>query len=441
MQFMATYNWNGTFNNIDTFFIDESLNWDETFSLLFTDYTPFSFSLLAFFTNSHFFLDSPVKFSSLDALILRERTDYTTVSSLYAFLLQDLLSSMDVYFLLPNHLFYLDYQNFIVLMVYHNPELTIALNEHYTQDYYSLTLEHNPSTLFDVYNDNLNISTSEFLEHFFLFFIFIWLTVLSFFNFRLNTWDKSAEPYLTRAYNYLFSISKEVRLQFDAVVQAFFFVFLYTVTMITTFDDDQEEGLELFNGLCFYFFLLTLIFYFFKYSVHFFTFLEPSKVGGRSIVWIFGQFYTDLFNTISLTMRFLVLMIRLNIYDGVDDVLDSYYIFVADFEEDEYYVDLFFSTFTTMFFDYDNNDDRSFFLEDEIDFTGDLFTLYFVLWGKFFFFLLFVLEILARMTLALYVTYLIIFEINAVNRSYSESDHFSAKRSFFNLSKTFKNSF
>jgi hypothetical protein len=78
-------------------------------------------------------------------------------------------------------------------------------------------------------------------------------------------------------------------------------------------------------------------------------------------------------------MRFFVLMIRLNIYDGVDDILDSYYIFVADFEEDEYFIDLFFSTFTTMFFDYDTSDDRSFFLEDEVDFTGDLFTIYFIL--------------------------------------------------------------
>lgn len=149
--------------------------------------------------------------------------------------------------------------------------------------------------------------------------------------------------------------------------------------MIVTFDDDQEESLELFNNLCFYFFLFTFLFYFFKYSIHFFSFLEPSKVGGRSVVWVAGQFYTDLFNTVSLTMRFLVLMIRLNIYDGVDDILDSYYIFVADFEEDDYFIDLFFSAFTTMFFDLDNNDDRSFLLEDEVDFVGDLFTVYFVI--------------------------------------------------------------
>jgi hypothetical protein len=72
-------------------------------------------------------------------------------------------------------------------------------------------------------------------------------------------------------------------------------------------------------------------------------------------------------------------MMRLNIYDGVDDVLDSYYIFVADFDEDEYFTDLFFSAFTTLFFDNDVNDDRSFLLEDETDFTGDLFTIYFIL--------------------------------------------------------------
>jgi hypothetical protein len=71
-------------------------------------------------------------------------------------------------------------------------------------------------------------------------------------------------------------------------------------------------------------------------------------------------------------------MLRLNIYDTVDDFLDSYYIFLGDFDDDEYFIDLFFSMFTVMFFDTDNNDDRSFFLEDESDLAGDLFSIYFV---------------------------------------------------------------
>lgn len=127
-------------------------------------------------------------------------------------------------------------------------------------------------------------------------------------------------------------------------------------------------------------------------------------------------------------------MIRLNIYDAVDDVLDSYYIFMADFEEEEYFSDTFFSMFSVMAFDTDVNDDRSFLFEDEMDLSVDLFTIYFLVWGKFAYFWLFILEEIARVGLALYVTYLVIFEINAVNRSYSEDYYLSTKRSSFTKS-------
>jgi hypothetical protein len=72
-------------------------------------------------------------------------------------------------------------------------------------------------------------------------------------------------------------------------------------------------------------------------------------------------------------------MIRLNIYDSVDDVLDSYYIFMADFDEEEYLSDSFFSIFSVMSFDIDVNDDRSFQFEDELDFSADLFSVYFLI--------------------------------------------------------------
>jgi len=65
-------------------------------------------------------------------------------------------------------------------------------------------------------------------------------------------------------------------------------------------------------------------------------------------------------------------------YDTVDDILDSYYVFVGDFDDDEYFSDLLFSIFGAMFFDPDCNDDRSFFFEGEMDFTGDLFSIYFM---------------------------------------------------------------
>jgi hypothetical protein len=132
-------------------------------------------------------------------------------------------------------------------------------------------------------------------------------------------------------------------------------------------------------------------------------------------------------------------MVRLNVYDMVDDFLDSYYIFLGDFDDDEYFIDLFFSMFTVMFFDTDNNDDRSFFLEDEMDLAGDLFAIYFVVWGKFALFLFFIIEEVLRMVLALYITYLIIFEVHSVNRSFVEDTYFTTKRSKFYYTKGISN--
>ena len=124
-------------------------------------------------------------------------------------------------------------------------------------------------------------------------------------------------------------------------------------------------------------------------------------------------------------------MLRLNIYDLLDDILDSYYIFVCDFDDDEYFSELFFSIFSVMFFDTDNNDDRSFFFEDELDFSADLFSIYFIVWSKFVLFLFFALEEVARVLLAFYVVYLIIFEIQAVNRTFVEDLYIFNKRSVF----------
>jgi hypothetical protein len=146
---------------------------------------------------------------------------------------------------------------------------------------------------------------------------------------------------------------------------------------IATFDDDQEEMIEFFNGMNFYAFLAVFVYFLFRYSTHYFSFLEGSKKDGR-LFGVIEQFLKDGANSFALALRFLVLMIRLNMYDTVDDILDSYYVFVGDFDDDEYFSDLVFSIFGTMFFDSDNNDDRSVFFAGEMDFTGDLFSIYFM---------------------------------------------------------------
>ena len=208
--------------------------------------------------------------------------------------------------------------------------------------------------------------------------------------------------------------------------------------MIATFDDDQEELMETFTSLSFYLFLGVFIYFLYKYSIHYFSFLAASD-NKRSSLSLIVQFAVDFLDTIGLLLRFIVLMARLNLYDFLDDLLDSYYLFVCDFDDDEYYSDLFFSTYSILFFDTDNNDDRSFFFEDEVDLSNDLFSLYFILWSKFSLFFFFALEECIRVLLAFYVTYLIIFEVQAVNRSYIEDLYLFKKRTSTKVSFNFKN--
>lgn len=325
-------------------------------------------------------------------------------------------------------LFYSDFQDLVSTVAHYSPELILGLRDFISILWLSASINFSPAASFDAYQDTVGTSSAEFIEYLSSFGPFV-VNVLSLIVItRLISLNNASDAYASRAYYYLYSISTESRLQFEAGLQAFFLVFLYASMMTATFDDDQEELAEFFYSMCFYFFLSTLVYYFYKYSIHYFFFLEASKEGSAA-VRPFAQFVFDALNIIAFVLRFVVLMGRLNIYDGVDDILDSYYIFMTDFEEEEYFSDAFFSMFSVLSFDSDVNDDRSFLFEDEMDLSADLFTLYFIVWGKFAYFWLFILEEIGRVMLALYITYILIFEMNAVNRSYVEDSYFTAKRS------------
>ena len=101
-----------------------------------------------------------------------------------------------------------------------------------------------------------------------------------------------------------------------------------------SYDDLNLEIIELFNLILVYFFLFIIIYLLFKYSFHYFAFLEPTVTEGKSNLFILKQFVRDISNTFALFLRFFLLLFRLNIYDGLDDFLDSYALFFYDFDED-----------------------------------------------------------------------------------------------------------
>lgn len=137
--------------------------------------------------------------------------------------------------------------------------------------------------------------------------------------------------------------------------------------------------IEFIDTMYFSFFLLLTMFFVMRHSVHFFSFLEASVSEGRSNRFIMDQFKGDALALFSFSMRFYMTVIRVNIYDTVEDFLDTYYIFVGDFDDDEYLAELFFSLHGTIFFTMDNNDDRSFLMEDESSFSYDLYYIYYML--------------------------------------------------------------
>jgi len=145
-----------------------------------------------------------------------------------------------------------------------------------------------------------------------------------------------------------------------------------------SFDDDQEEVIEFVDTMFAYFIMFMVLYLIYKHSVHLFSFFSPAISESRTVTFASLQFKNDIMETGFLVIRCGILLFRLNMYDLFDDILDSYYVLIIDFDDDEYLNELFFSLHGTLFFTNDNQDDRSFLLEDENAFSNDLFYLYFI---------------------------------------------------------------
>ena len=428
MIFPAEYNWLESYLDNDNLWLESALNWEEAFELALNDFTIYTFLSTPFFYNSHFFLDSFTKMSFIDIMFIIETNKQTYSREFYDLFIWDLTSTFYNKFLPLQFFFYTDYQDYLVILLYYSPELIMALTDYLNVYWLNKSLSFAPAIVFDLFHDSINSSISEFIEYLVMFFLFSWLVIIFINIFTLLKWNNSNESYLIRIFYYINSVARESRVQFESMIQTFFFFVFYWSMLIATFDDDQEELIEIFDTGFFTFFCALIFFLLFKYSQHYFAFLEASVSEGRTVSYVTKQFFRDFINTFALFLRFFILLFRLNVYDTLDDFYDSYYIFVGDFDDDEYFIEMFFSVYTIFYFDYDNNDDRAFSLEDENEFFMDLFYIYFNCWAKFMTFIFFILEEILRLSLAFYICYLIIFEVHSVNCSYVEDEYFSSVR-------------
>jgi hypothetical protein len=383
------------------------------------------------FVNQHMSLDNRTNISYLDAVLVNNNATYeATLVHLYDSFCEDLLLQTTVYFLPFATLFQAEYQDTASIVTLLTPELAHMFNDYI----YIYVMPSNfnvlPAAVLDSYLVHWVSHTGSGLSDFLLFWVYAWIfTYLLCMLIGVN-WITTISAQFTRYYYYTYTISKEVRTQLEVVIQTIVFFIFYWVTTLMTFDDNQEEIIEFVDTSFFYFFAIVTFYVCFKYSIHYFTFLEASVTVGRSTGFLIKQVFKDFLNTLSLFLRFYILLLRANVYDTLDDFLDSYYIFIGYFDADEYINELLLSISGSLLFLSENDYDTSYFFKDEHDFFSDWFQLYFIVFGggTLFYFTFFMLEEAARLSLAFYVTYLIVFEVRGVSSSYTEWTFFRSKR-------------
>lgn len=127
---------------------------------------------LLHFSTIVIFLDSLIKLSVLDIMLITESTKQFYVKELFTVFIWDLLTLIYNKFLILQFLFYTDYQDYLILLLHYSPELILALNDYINIYWIQSTLNYSTAAVFDLFNDSVNSSISEFMEYFSLIFFF-----------------------------------------------------------------------------------------------------------------------------------------------------------------------------------------------------------------------------------------------------------------------------
>lgn len=169
MLYNADYEWLITYLDHDSLWSEDVLNWDDTFDLLFSDYNFTTFLTNSFFINEHIFLDNFTKLSFLDLVFFVDADEVYTQLEFYNLVMWDLLVTAPITFLHLQTLFYADYQDLTVLILYHSPELVLALFSYIETYWLAAQLSSESAAVFDVYQDSLLLVFPNLLKTLYLY--------------------------------------------------------------------------------------------------------------------------------------------------------------------------------------------------------------------------------------------------------------------------------
>lgn len=387
-------NWN------NSFFFFNTLNIDSFNSFLFNDFIFFFLFFCTDYSNTYFYYTYNTLFSFLDFLFLSPNILY--------FFYFDLLFSLEFFFNKINFILNWTHESSIKFFYFEFPEFGFLLVDFFIQlDFLHLT-----------FNNNYSVFSFSLIQTSLVNFIFFILLIFLIFN--TNNFFSNMNFFFIRFFFLINNLASENRFQLDWSIFFLNFILFLWIPLLIFFDDIWIEVVDLYHQFIILFFIFLIFYLIYRYSIHYFSFLEATLSDQYSTNYLSKQMVRDFSNSFALFLRFFLLIFRLNIYDGLDDFLDSYYIFFIDFDEDSYIDESFWYSFGNLF-SLDNREDLIFYKLLEVTTLFDLFLYIFIIFGKLFFYWTLILEEIFRLVLAFYISYLIIFEVHAVNVSYFEN--------------------
>jgi hypothetical protein len=409
------------------FWVEDVVSWDESVNLALSDYSLFSLLTLPLFTNTFIYIKSLTKLSFLDVTVMTENLEFSESQEFNNALLWDLCEMTQNFFPSSQFIYYTSYQDFSSLMVHHSPELVIPFLDFLTTNANTGVFKYILSIGAFFFNDTITTGVSKLGTIVMFLYLYVWFMAIFFHIFRLTRWGNALESYATRLFLYLYALARNNRLQFESAVLALALATFLTVFNLLSFKDLYEEPVEQLTLWLCYSFLGVYVFFIYKNSVHYLAFLEAS-ITNRWVVSLFVQFGKDIANSVVLLLRFSALLVRLNIYDTLDDIMDSNYILVCDFLDDFFVLDSWAKFYTVLAFEFMYGVYRSTSGAYNSTYTFDAFVIHVIMCVKLLGFIFFIFEEVGRFLLAFFILYLIILEIQSINRSYSEDAYVTNKR-------------
>ncbi len=129
-------NWITTYKNSDQLWLSDSLNWEKTSTLAFSDTSFVSFLYNSFFVSQHVVTDKISKLSYLDIIILKTNSWNFNVQTLYFSFLNDMYVEFFNLYLPLLSLMGSNYQDFFTLIAIVSPELNLAISDYFYEIFF-----------------------------------------------------------------------------------------------------------------------------------------------------------------------------------------------------------------------------------------------------------------------------------------------------------------